>query len=46
MAERAKMLAEADSLVGQMLTIKYFDFTDEGKPHFPIAVAVRYPEDM
>jgi DNA ligase-1 len=44
--ERAKMLAEADSLIGEKLTVRFFDFTDDGLPHFPVGIAIRYPEDL
>jgi DNA ligase-1 len=46
MEERRAMLAEADSYVGQMLKVKYFKLTDEGKPQFPVGIAFRLPEDM
>ncbi len=46
MEERRQMLKEADSYVGQMLKVKYFKLTDEGKPQFPVGIAFRLPEDM
>lgn len=45
MEERRQMLSEADSYVGQMLKVKYFKLTDDGKPQFPVGLAFRLPED-
>ncbi len=44
--ERAEMLKNADSLVGQLMKVKYFDFTDENVPHFPVGLSIRYQEDL
>lgn len=41
--ERARMLADADNHVGQMLTVKFFDWTDDGIPHFPVGLNIREP---
>lgn len=43
MQVRAMMLAEADSYVGKMMTVRYFDLTDDGIPHFPVGIAIREP---
>nr|AER45427.1 ATP dependent DNA ligase [Bacteriophage sp.] len=46
MEERRKMLEEADSYVGQLLKVKYFELTDEGIPRFPVGVGFRMEEDL
>lgn len=46
METRKQMLKEADSYVGRMLTVKYFELTDDGIPQFPVGIAFRLPEDM
>ena len=43
---RAQMLRDANKLVGQMLTVRYFDLTDDGVPHFPVGVAIRSKTDL
>ena len=40
-AERAEMLREAPTMIGKSLTVRYFDLTDEGIPHFPVGVGIR-----
>jgi DNA ligase-1 len=44
--ERLEMLREASSLIGKLLTVKYFGFTEEGKPYSARGVAVRLDSDM
>ena len=39
--QRKKYLADAKELVGKMLTVKYFEFTVDGKPRFPVGLAIR-----
>lgn len=40
-ADRYEMWAEREDVIGQMLTIKCWDFYDSGVPQFPIAAVVR-----
>jgi DNA ligase-1 len=42
-AQRLELLQNADNLVGKQLTVRYFDMTDDGIPHFPVGIAVREP---
>lgn len=39
--ERATMFDNADSHIGKMLTVKYFELTNDGIPRFPNGVAIR-----
>ena len=39
--ERKKMLENADELIGKMLTVKFFELTDEGIPRFPVGLVIR-----
>lgn len=43
-AERLKMLADADSYVGKMMTVKYFDLTQDDLPHFGVGLGIREEE--
>jgi DNA ligase-1 len=43
-AERMKMLADADSYVGKMMTVKYFDLTEDDLPHFGVGLGIREDE--
>jgi DNA ligase 1 len=43
-AERLKLLKDADSFIGKMMTVKYFDLTDEGLPHFGVGLGIREEE--
>lgn len=43
---RAQMLQDADSYIEHPLTVRYFGWTDEGLPRFPVGVCVRPKEDM
>jgi DNA ligase-1 len=40
-AERLEMLRKADSLIGKQLTVRFFDWTDERIPHFPVGICIR-----
>ena len=40
-ASRAKLLADAPRLIGKPLTVRFQELTLDGKPRFPIGVAVR-----
>lgn len=39
--DRLEYLNRADSLIGKMATIKYFELTDDGIPRFPVLIGVR-----
>lgn len=39
--QRAEMLANADSIVGKMMTVKYFQMSPDGKPLYPVGLNVR-----
>ena len=39
--QRAEMLAKADSLVGKQMTVRFFDWTDDRVPHFPVGIGIR-----
>lgn len=41
--QRAELLSIAAASVGKQLTVRYFDLTDDGIPHFPVGVAIREP---
>lgn len=41
MAARNALGEDPDALIGQMLTVKFFDYTDAGLPHYPVGVAIR-----
>lgn len=45
-AERWQMLQDAQNLVGKMLTVRFFGYTDEGIPRFPVGIAIRDPSDQ
>jgi DNA ligase-1 len=44
--ERANLLRDAESYVGQFLTVKYQDLTDDGIPQFPVGIAIRDKRDL
>jgi len=46
MGIRAQMFREGAKYVGQLLTVKFFGYTDEGNPRFPTGKGIRPPEDM
>jgi DNA ligase-1 len=39
--ERLQYLANADSYIGLMATVRYFEITEDGVPRFPVMVAIR-----
>ena len=39
--ERAEQYKNLDSYIGKMLTVRYQEFTDDGRPRFPVGIAVR-----
>lgn len=46
MAMRQAMWKDRDSYVGQRLTVRFFDRTEDGMPRFPVGVAFRGEEDQ
>ena len=41
LAERRVLWANRDALVGRPLTVRFFEYTDDGVPRFPVGVAIR-----
>lgn len=39
--ENEKLLHIANTLLGKMLTVRFFDYTERGVPEFPVGVAIR-----
>ena len=39
--ERAEQYKNLDSYIGKMLTVRYQELTDDGRPRFPVGIAVR-----
>lgn len=39
--ERRQMLVDAPSFIGKDLTVRFFDWTDDRVPHFPVGIAIR-----
>jgi DNA ligase-1 len=39
--EREAMLDKGESYIGQQLTVKYFELTDDGVPRFPVGITIR-----
>jgi DNA ligase-1 len=44
--ERSEMLRQADEIVGQLMKVKYFAYSPDGIPLFPVGLSLRFPEDM
>jgi len=44
-AERAALLAAAPNSVGKWLKVKFFDWTNDGVPHYPVGLEIRHPSD-
>lgn len=40
-AERVKMLQDLNNLIGKLLTVRYQELSEDGKPIFPVGLAVR-----
>ena len=45
-ADRAEMLRTADDVVGEYLKVRFFTYTDDGAPQFPVGIIIRGQEDM
>lgn len=41
LAERRELWANRDNLVGRPLTVRFFEYTDDGVPRFPVGVTIR-----
>tara|TARA_R110002110_G_scaffold35364_8_gene119506 strand:- start:2657 stop:4627 length:1971 start_codon:yes stop_codon:yes gene_type:complete len=41
LAERRILWANRDALVGRPLTVRFFEYTDDGVPRFPVGVTIR-----
>lgn len=46
MDERARMYREQDKYISRMLTVRYFDLTDDGVPRFPVGIVFRDEADL
>lgn len=44
--ERAGMLAKADSMIGKLMKVKFFDYSPYGKPLYPVALGLRDRSDL
>ena len=44
--QRREYLIRGNEYVGKWLTVKYFDFTPEGKPFHPVGICFRLEEDL
>jgi DNA ligase-1 len=41
LAERRELWANRDAAIGRPLTVRFFEYTDDGVPRFPVGVAIR-----
>jgi len=46
MAERRRMYEERDKYIGQLLTVRFFDRTEDDKPRFPVGIVFRDEIDL
>jgi DNA ligase-1 len=46
MDERRQMYAERHKYIGEKLTVRFFDRTDDGLPRFPVGIVFRASEDL
>jgi DNA ligase-1 len=44
--DRKQWLSEGKSHIGKMLTVKFFDWTEDFIPQFPVGIAIRLEEDL
>ncbi len=45
-AERQDLLANGHKHVGKLLKVKFFEWTDDNLPRFPVGLGFRLPEDL
>ena len=41
LAERRELWANRDAMIGRPLTVRFFEYTDDGVPRFPVGVVIR-----
>ena len=41
LAERYELWANRDAMIGRPLTVRFFEYTDDGVPRFPVGVVIR-----
>ena len=46
MEERHRMYVNRKKYIGQLLTVRFFDRTDDGLPRFPVGIVFRASEDL
>lgn len=46
LAERQRMFANKEDFIGKLLTVRYFDRTDDLKPRFPVGIVFRDKADL
>lgn len=46
MSERQRMFKEKDHYIGRLLTVRYFNLTDDGIPRFPVGIVFRDDNDV
>lgn len=46
MEERARMYRERKDYIGRVLTVRFFDRTDDNLPRFPVGIVFRADEDL
>lgn len=46
MDERRRFYAERKKYIGRLLTCRFFDYTDDGIPRFPVGIVFRAIEDL
>jgi DNA ligase-1 len=44
--EKVRLLGRKNQLIGEMLKVKHFGYTEKGIPRFPIGMGIRMREDM
>ncbi len=44
--ERRDLLADGHKYVGELLKVKFFEWTDDQIPRFPVGIGFRLPEDL
>lgn len=46
MEQRRQMYASRDNYIGKLLTVRFFDRTDDDKPRFPVGIVFRDEKDL